>query len=29
MSNPVFDSQDLRHQWIALFVMVAFFAIAP
>jgi branched-chain amino acid transport system permease protein len=29
MSNPVFDSQDLRHQWIAFFVMVAFFAIAP
>jgi branched-chain amino acid transport system permease protein len=29
MSNPVFDSQDLRHQWIAFFLMVAFFAIAP
>jgi branched-chain amino acid transport system permease protein len=29
MSNPVFDSQDLRHQWIAFFLMMAFFAIAP
>jgi branched-chain amino acid transport system permease protein len=29
MSNPVFNSQDLRHQWIAVAVMVAFFTIAP
>lgn len=29
MSNPVFDIQDLRHQWIAFFVMVAFFVVAP
>jgi len=29
MNNPVFNSQDLRHQWIAAGLMVAFFAIAP
>jgi branched-chain amino acid transport system permease protein len=29
MSNPVIDTQDLRHQWIALAVMVVFFAVAP
>ncbi len=27
--TPVFDNQDLRHQWIAVGLMVAFFAIAP
>jgi len=29
MNNPVFNSQDLRHQWVAAGLMVAFFAIAP
>lgn len=29
MNNPVFNSQDLRHQWLAAGLMVAFFAIAP
>jgi len=29
MNNPVFNSQDLRHQWAAAGLMVAFFAIAP
>ncbi len=29
MSNTVFDKQDLRHQWIALGLMVVFFAVAP
>ena len=29
MNNPVFNSQDLRHQWVAVGLMVAFFAIAP
>lgn len=27
--TPVFDNQDLRHQWMAVGLMVAFFAIAP
>ena len=29
MNNPVFNSQDIRHQWVAAGLMVAFFAIAP
>jgi branched-chain amino acid transport system permease protein len=29
MNNPVFNNQDLRHQWVAAGLMVAFFAIAP
>ncbi len=29
MNNPVFNSQDLRHQWVAAGLMVAVFAIAP
>lgn len=29
MNNPVFNSQDLRHQWVAAGLMVAFFATAP
>ena len=29
MNNPVFNSQDLRHQWVAAGLMVVFFAIAP
>jgi branched-chain amino acid transport system permease protein len=29
MNNPMFNSQDLRHQWVAAGLMVAFFAIAP
>ena len=29
MNNRVFNSQDLRHQWLAAGLMVAFFAIAP
>ena len=29
MNNPVFNSQDLRHQWVAAGLMVTFFAIAP
>jgi len=29
MNNRVFNSQDLRHQWVAAGLMVAFFAIAP
>ena len=29
MNNPVFNSQDLRHQWLAAGLMVACFAIAP
>ena len=29
MNNPVFNSQDLRHQLVAAGLMVAFFAIAP
>jgi len=29
MSNPVFDSQDLRHQWMALGLMLVFFVVAP
>ena len=29
MNNPLFNSQDLRHQWVAAGLMVAFFAIAP
>ena len=29
MNNSVFNSQDLRHQWVAAGLMVAFFAIAP
>ena len=29
MNNPVFNSQDLRHQWVAAGLMVAVFASAP
>ncbi len=29
MNNPVFNSQDLRHQWVAAGFMVAFLLIAP
>ena len=29
MSNPVFDNQDLSHQWMALGLMLVFFVVAP